>query len=114
MKKEVKKHKKYIHKKTQTKKELSIMNANFKHKYNITLKEYNEMLLYQNYKCMICNTHQKDLTKKLSVDHCHITGIIRGLLCTNCNVGLGLLQDNAEVIKNALKYLRKTQPNTKL
>lgn len=42
---------------------------------------------------------------KLVVDHCHDTGIVRGLLCHNCNRALGLFKDKIEVLKNAIKYL---------
>lgn len=60
----------------------------------------------QNNVCAIC--FKSELTvrnKNLAVDHCHKTGIIRGLLCSNCNRAIGLLKDNVVIIKSALKYL---------
>ena len=56
-------------------------------------------------KCKICGKHQSELTLSLNVDHCHITGKIRGLLCGNCNKALGLFKDNTKSLKNAINYL---------
>lgn len=74
--------------------------------YGITLEDYNKLLEKQNYKCAICNRHQNEFTRKFAVDHCHITDKVRGLLCGNCNIGIGNLQDDINIIENALKYLR--------
>jgi hypothetical protein len=74
-----------------------------KNRYNISLKEYETLLEKQNFTCAICR--QQDSTKSLAVDHDHITGNIRGLLCSSCNRGLGLLGDSVEAIKDVLKYL---------
>jgi hypothetical protein len=45
----------------------------------------------------------------LAVDHCHAGGHIRGLLCRQCNVGLGNFQDNIQYLKNAIKYLEGSE-----
>ena len=74
-------------------------------KYGITLEQYNDLFRKQNESCSICKTHQSDLPRILSVDHCHDTGAVRGLLCDNCNRGLGLLGDNLESIKVIVSYL---------
>lgn len=74
--------------------------------YKISLKDYNVMISKQNGVCAIC--FKNELTarnKNLAVDHCHKTGIIRGLLCSNCNRAIGLLKDSVPIIKSALKYL---------
>ena len=68
------------------KKYKKITKAHIKAKYNISVDEFNIMLDIQNKKCAICN---KD-SVKLGIDHCHITGNIRGLLCKKCNFGIGL------------------------
>lgn len=77
-----------------------------KRSYGINLEQYESLLKKQNGKCAICNrTHIED--KKLVVDHCHKTGEIRGLLCSQCNTGLGLFGDNIENLNNAISYLNK-------
>lgn len=79
--------------------------------YGITSEHYNQLSLNQNNSCGICNIHISKINKKhkkyLCVDHCHKTGVIRGLLCDSCNRGIGLLKDNTGILKNAIKYLRK-------
>lgn len=75
--------------------------------YNIGLKEYNEMFSKQEGKCAICGVHQTDLARPLYVDHCHVTGTIRGLLCNRCNLGLGHFREDTILIEEAKKYLEK-------
>ena len=76
--------------------------------FHTTLEEYNRVLKHQNYCCAIC---KKKFNKKgelfiLSVDHSHITGLIRGLLCYVCNKFiLGRFQDNVNILKAAVEYL---------
>lgn len=74
--------------------------------YGITIQQYNQMLEEQNYKCKICGKHQSENKTKLAVDHCHETGMVRGLLCFNCNTGLGKFLDSPTLLENALKYLK--------
>lgn len=82
-------------------------------KYGITLDQYNDLRQNQNYKCAICNKHETAVAQgracttdhALHVDHCHSSGKIRGLLCTNCNTILGKCHDNPDVLKNAINYL---------
>lgn len=75
--------------------------------FNITLEQYNEMLLSQNSVCAICFKHDEKEVRSLAVDHCHKTGKIRGLLCRYCNQALGILNDDIERIKKAVEYLSK-------
>lgn len=81
-----------------------------KRKYNITIADEKEMYNNQNGKCAICNYKFKEYDSGSScnnfmVDHCHTTGKIRGLLCGNCNRGIGLLLENKKTIKNIIIYL---------
>lgn len=74
--------------------------------YNMTLEEYQTLLKNQDNKCAICKIDQKDCNKRMSVDHCHRTGKIRGLLCDGCNRGIGYLGDSIARILEAAEYLR--------
>lgn len=76
-------------------------------KYGITLEEYNKIFEKQNGCCAICRQHQSELKKKLAIDRNHNTGEVRGLLCDNCNHGLGMFHtDNGiDLLKKAIKYL---------
>lgn len=81
-----------------------------KYAYGITIEEYEKMALAQDNKCSICGKeedvkHQSGKTKRLAVDHCHISGKVRSLLCTNCNTGLGKFLDSRELLVAALAYL---------
>ena len=63
-------------------------------------------LVRQDGKCAICQTEEPGI-KGFCVDHNHVTGKLRGALCGNCNRGIGLLQDNPEVVQRAADYLRQ-------
>ena len=77
-----------------------------KRNYNISLNDYNNLLENQKEVCAICgNKETRKTQKRLSVDHDHITGKVRGLLCYNCNLGLGHFKDNPELLKKASSYL---------
>ena len=80
-------------------------NAKLKNKYGITLGDYNRILENQNHSCKICGTTNSGRRGTLDVDHCHTTGKVRGLLCTNCNNGLGRFKDSADLLASAIKYL---------
>jgi len=75
-------------------------------RYGLTEEDYNELLEQQNYACAICkSTDPKDRWDRFHVDHCHETNIVRGLLCTQCNTGLGKFYDNTETLSEAIRYL---------
>lgn len=79
----------------------------FRSKYGIDYKRYSEILAIQNSKCAICKGSdfgRKGLERFL-VDHCHRTGKVRGLVCNNCNSLLGFSNEDADVIRAAIKYL---------
>lgn len=76
--------------------------------YGISLKDYETLLSSQNNTCKICKTAEPGGKHKIfNVDHCHITGKVRGLLCTGCNMALGGFKDNIETLKIAIDYLQK-------
>lgn len=71
-------------------------------KYNLTPKDYNQMLELQGGCCAIC---AEVLTSEPHVDHDNATHIVRGLLCASCNGGLGLFRDKPEWLEAAVTYL---------
>lgn len=73
--------------------------------YNITLEEYNAMFIKQEECCLGCKQHRSILKRDLCVDHCHVTGKVRGLLCDSCNKALGLIKDNKDTLLNLITYL---------
>src|SRR6266851_7644995 len=74
-----------------------------KYTYGISVEEYDALLARQNGKCAICR--EKPEGQTLCVDHCHVTGRIRGLLCRNCNVGLGNYRDDPRLMRAGAAYL---------
>ena len=75
-------------------------NWRLKTRYRFSLEEFEIMFNQQQGKCKICNE-----VKKLHVDHCHATNKVRGLLCYQCNNGLGCFKDNREIMSKATEYL---------
>lgn len=79
-----------------------------KSKYNLTLDEYDKMILLQDNKCAICKN--EFLKGYPYVDHCHSTGKTRGILCMGCNTSLGLLKENISILKSMIKYIKFHRP----
>ena len=77
-----------------------------KKKYGITQEQYNELYNKQNGCCIVCKKPQSELKKILCIDHNHKTGKVRGLLCDNCNSGIGLLKEDINILTNAINYLK--------
>jgi hypothetical protein len=84
-------------------------NNDLKRNYGITLQEHQEMYKNQNGVCAICKGEGDGKWKKLCVDHDHKTGKVRQLLCRNCNMVLGQVGDNANLLEEMIKYLQKHQ-----
>jgi hypothetical protein len=80
-------------------------NCVLKRKFGITIRQYNEMFDSQKGCCAICKTHQSQMKQTLAVDHNHTTGKVRGLLCGNCNNGLGRFKDSSILLDKARRYL---------
>ncbi len=73
-------------------------------RYGITVDQFNELVAKFAGKCHICKRR-----KATSVDHCHKTGVVRGVLCVQCNFALGHLSDDPGVTDSAAAYLRVTR-----
>ena len=93
---------KYLKKKTMNR--LHVRNSKLLKWYGITLEEYNEMLIKQGGVCAICNGVNKD-GRDLHVDHNHLTGKIRGLLCIDCNFLVHRAKDDRKILERAQEYL---------
>ncbi len=79
-------------------------------KYGITYSQYENARISQNFCCLICRRKELDLSRQLYIDHIDTAQgpIFRGLLCLNCNVGLGAFQENSGLLMRASEYVRKT------
>ncbi len=76
-------------------------------KYGLTPQELLELESKNQGTCEICGKTETELEEKLHVDHDHKTGKVRGLLCANCNKGLGMFCDDIQKLKSAMNYLSK-------
>lgn len=76
-----------------------------KARYGISYEQYLGMVKERNGICDICGNSERIL----SIDHCHKTGKIRGLLCFRCNTALGSLDDNIDILASAISYLQNAQ-----
>ncbi len=76
----------------------------FKRMYNITYDDFETLWIDQEYKCAICDSN---ISEKFNVDHCHTSGKVRGILCWDCNIGLGKFKDKIINLERAIKYLNK-------
>lgn len=82
-------------------------------RYGVTGEQYDNMLKSQNGVCAICGNPESTIVngkpKSLSIDHSHLSGQVRQLLCDDCNVAIGRLHDSPELAEKAAAYLRKHQ-----
>lgn len=79
--------------------------ARLRREYNLTLEEYKRILKFQNNACAICKRPSSTMRMQPAVDHCHFSGLVRGLLCMTCNRALGKFQDSIIKLKAAVAYL---------
>ena len=87
---------------------ISQRKASFKRKYNLSLDQHSKMYVKQNGCCLICKRPVN--YEKIHTDHNHISGKIRGLLCRECNLGLGYFfvdEKGTEILSQAVKYIKQ-------
>jgi len=85
-----------------------IRENNLRALYGLSLQDEIKLLIQQGYRCAICKTHFDELkTHMRHIDHCHKTGIVRGILCGHCNCLLGHAKDNPQTLNAAITYLKK-------
>lgn len=76
-------------------------------KYRLTLQDHEKLLKRSNDRCEICGSKTSTKGKsRLSIDHDHDTGKVRGLLCNSCNLGIGHLRHNSNLLLKAIEYLK--------
>ena len=73
-------------------------------RYGLSLADYRALQARQGNACAIC----RKVTRALCIDHCHVTGRVRGLLCRRCNSALGFYADDQRLLRAALAYLQAT------
>lgn len=87
--------------------------SRLKCKFKISLEDFNLLLKNQQYCCKLCERKENDVIystvikgpKQFAVDHDHSTGVIRGLLCSQCNQGLGNFKDSSNLLRKAADYI---------
>lgn len=75
-------------------------------RFGLTPACYQKLLQGQDGRCAICRKTPEENGQRLAVDHCHHTERIRGLLCKDCNLGIGRLGDTVAAVERALNYLK--------
>jgi hypothetical protein len=80
-------------------------NTHLKSKFGITIEQFDSLLKLQNHCCAICMSPTPRGRGTFHVDHCHKTGTVRGLLCHDCNTGIGKFGDNVKMLQKAIDYL---------
>lgn len=75
-------------------------------RYGLTKDAYTELLEKQGYNCAICEKPNLN-SRDFHVDHCHKSGVVRGILCHHCNLLLGHAKDDVMTLENAIKYLKE-------
>ena len=79
-------------------------------KYGLTPDVKEAMLTAQRHSCGICGTKKPGgRYNSWNVDHCHDTGKVRGVLCWDCNVGIGKLKDDANLLRRAIQWLEQSE-----
>lgn len=82
-----------------------------KKNFGITPEQYDQMLANQGGKCAICKSKNPSRSGSgfFAIDHDHKTGEVRGLLCSPCNSGIGMLRDSTSILRSAIKYLSRKE-----
>ena len=85
-------------------------------KYDMSLEDYDKLFAFQGGVCAICGKPepiQRSVSEqaRLCVDHCHKTGMVRGLLCRRCNTAIGMMGDDIAALAKAISYLEGFKTN---
>lgn len=80
-------------------------NSNLRLNYGITLAEYQALFSSQGKRCAICKTDDPGNKRPWHLDHCHDTGVVRGILCAHCNVMIAMSKEDEDILQGAISYL---------
>jgi hypothetical protein len=86
-------------------------------KFGLTVENYKNLIKQQENKCAICGNEETALNqrkthvKPLAIDHDHVTGKVRALLCGKCNAGIGMFRESEELLQSAINYIRRHKNN---
>lgn len=81
--------------------------SHLRRRFGMSVEEYDSLCSRQGNRCAICGSEEDgNCKKRLTVDHDHVTGKVRGLLCDRCNRAIGLLRDDPTVLRKAMIYLK--------
>jgi hypothetical protein len=83
----------------------SVRNAQLKHKYGITREEHAALFSAQGFKCAACRSGDPGGRSGWHTDHCHVSGVVRGILCRGCNTSLGQMKEDARAIRALADYI---------
>jgi len=83
------------------------LKKDLKRNFDLSLEDYYKMRKEHNNQCAVCKVSKSKSGRRLAVDHCHNTKLIRGLLCNECNTALGLLGENVERMYKLIEYISK-------
>jgi hypothetical protein len=88
----------------------SARNSRIKTSYGLSPDDFDALLLLQNGGCAICGAkYGRKIKDRLAVDHDHITGKVRGLLCAKCNRTLGMLTETPQTLRRMAEYIENSQ-----
>ncbi len=76
--------------------------------YGVTQEQYVDLYISHGGRCSVCGLSENQIVRGLVLDHCHVTGLVRGLLCKDCNTGLGHFRDDIQLLHKAIEYLKRS------
>lgn len=91
--------------------------ADVRRRYGLSHEQWRELVERANGHCMVCGTIEtrtgrNGTTLRLAIDHDHETGVVRGLICYDCNIALGAAREDPERLRSLAEYLERTDAVT--
>jgi len=90
--------------------QLKNKNRKLREKYGITLAQRAQLIIDQDNRCKVCEISFDDIKpQNAHIDHDHATRVVRGILCSNCNLGIGNFRDSIKSLERAIIYIRESR-----